>query len=456
MHNTFLFRFTIAFSMLLLSLLSGYTVAQSTSTSPYSSYGFGQRDGLDHGTYEGIGATTITYFDSTTLNFYNPASYNTMGKGQPMFSVGVSSRLSFYSEDNVKSFNKAVLLNNYALGFAFGKHFGFAFGIKPFTRRGYEFSTRSMLDTDTIWHRYSGSGSTSEVFLGLSTDVLKLKNQRLAVGGNIGYVFGTLINQRKSNIIGSQSGGIDQNILKINALHYEFGMYYKQRFNNKHSYTLSAVIEPQQHFNATQRWDLFTSSHVDNPLYYNRIDSSGTIKGKITTAPSTTFGFSYSFRFNDVKKERQTRNSEISLHTSYNTTDWTRFATNFGGINLPSGFVSTSKLTLGVQYIPETSFMGQSSKWGFLETMRYRAGFYQYTLPYIVNGLTVMDKAMTFGVGIPVRGQKSLSSVNFGVAYGKRGNGTASALNEHYLSVNASIIIAPAIFERWFIKRKLD
>ena len=91
MQNKFLSKLVIGLTFFTLLLVQGYSYSQITSTSPFSSYGLGQRDGLDHGIYAGLGTTTITYFDSTNLNFFNPASYNTIGKGQPIFSTGVSS-----------------------------------------------------------------------------------------------------------------------------------------------------------------------------------------------------------------------------------------------------------------------------------------------------------------------------------------------------------------------------
>ena len=71
------------FYILALFFFSLNSYSQITSTSPYSSFGIGERDGIDNAVFSGLGNTTITYFDSTTLNYFNPSSYNTIGKGQP-------------------------------------------------------------------------------------------------------------------------------------------------------------------------------------------------------------------------------------------------------------------------------------------------------------------------------------------------------------------------------------
>lgn len=431
-------------------------LSQNTSTSPYSSYGLGEMNSVDHAIYNGLGNTTITYFDSTSLNYFNPASYNTMAKGEPLFSTGISSRLSNYNENFNNNFSKVVVLNHFAMGLSFGKYFGLCLGLKPYTQRGYEFSTKELLVTDSIKHTYKGVGSTNEAFIGLSSYILKLKKSHLSVGANLGYVFGTLTDEKRSNITSSTSGGIVQNSLKINSLHYEIGMYYKQKITDKHSYGLAAVIEPNQTFTAYQESNLFTSKFIENEKYYTKLDSTGSIKGKVTLIPSYTFGGSYSFTFKDNKKESQIRNSEISLHTSYSVHQWSNYRTHFGTTETNPNFSNTSKFTIGVQYIPEKSFLGQSTTFKFIEIIRYRAGFYQYTLPVKIGGKIISDKGATIGFGLPIRNQKSLSSLNLGISYGNRGTGVEGMLKETYYGINLSIIFAPASFERWFVKQKLD
>ena len=456
MRNKILSNLLICFSFVAVIILQGFSYSQITSTSPYSSYGLGQRDGMDHAAFAGLGTTTVTYFDSTMLNFFNPATYNTLAKGQPLFSTGVSSRLSWYNDSVTKSFSKAIVLNHFSMGFSFAKHFGLAFGLKPFSRRGYQFTTKDLLVTDSIQHTYIGSGSTSEVFLGLSTNVLKTKNYQISVGGNIGYVFGTLTNERRSNIIGSTAGGVDQKTLKINSLHYELGFFYKHKINEKNTFVFSGVIEPSQKFSASQSSNLYYSKFIDNSTSYVKLDSVATKSGDLIITPTTTLGINYIFSFKDLTKKKQERNSEISMHASYSITNWKDSPTTFSGIELNPGNINTNKLTVGLQYTPEKAFLGQSSKSNPFETIRYRFGYYQYTLPMLINSKTLIDKGLTIGFGIPIRIQKSLSSVNIGATYGKRGDGTSSVLNEKYLGVNISVIFAPASFERWFVKRKLD
>ena len=212
-------------------------LSQSNINSPYSFYGLGELGGLDHCVTSGLGNTTITIQDSTLLNFYNPATYSSLGKGQPLFSLGVSTKLSTFSENQDSYFSSITNIQNFALGMSFSKHFGLAFGLKPYARRGYEFSSRILVDEDSLIYTYSGEGGINEVFIGLSSNILKYKGAVVSIGGNVGWLFGNTSNTRKSRLIESgntqYAGGISIKSIQVRSLHYEIGLSYVQKINEK-------------------------------------------------------------------------------------------------------------------------------------------------------------------------------------------------------------------------------
>lgn len=444
-------------SILLISFVS-ISFGQITSTSPYSYYGLGESEGMEHATFSGLGNSKITYFDSTVLNYFNPASYNTIGKGQPVFSTSLSSRSSFYKQGELSNFNKSITLNHFAFGLSFGKYFGLAVGLKPYSRRGYNFYELQGLGIDTVRHTYSGSGSTNEFFIGFSSDLIHLKNVRLAVGSNVGYVFGSLTNGRMSNLIGSDSsaGGYYEKLTTLKSVHYEFGMYFNQKINEQQSYSISAVVEPQQDFFGYQSETMYYGSVILNPLSYVILTTTGNMASHFKIAPSTTVGFNYRFAFKDLKKGNKSRNSELSLHASFNTSDWTKYASRIENMTTSYSYQSTSKTTIGFQYTPEIFVNDKASHGNILEKIKYRAGIYSYNLPFLQNNLEIKDNGLSLGFGLPILSQRSQSSVNFGINYGKRGTSDSALLSEKYVGFNIGFSFAPAIFERWFVKRKLD
>lgn len=448
MYNKLLTLFFAGFSLL--------SVAQNTVQSPFSSYGFGERSYSTDAITSALGQSAITYFDSTIVNFHNPASYNTLGQGQPLFSLGLRARISDFSQNDQNYTSGIAMVDHFAMAFTLKKHFGLTFGLKPYGRRGYELTDKVLVGADSIQYKYSGSGGSNEVFIGLASTIFKLKSSHLSVGANFGYLFGTATNERKSNIVGEKIGGVDQKSVRFASFHYELGAYFRQDFGKNNSLTLSAVVEPTQNLNAYRSESLYFTSDVNTPLSYVTLYDSSDIQGQLTIAPSYSVGLSYSLRTPTGDKGARTRNSEWLLQASYTSTDWSKYSTRFNDLDEQYGFNSTSKLSLGIQFTPEYKVEENKINTGFFESMRYRIGYYNFNLPYLESGSEIKEFGTTFGIGIPLVSQSALSSVNLGVTLGSRGNGETTGLNERFIGLNFGVIIAPSAYDRWFKKRKLD
>ena len=91
-----------------------------------------------------------------------------------------------------------------------------------------------------------------------------------------------------------------------------------------------------------------------------------------------------------------------------------------------------------------------------LEKFSYRLGAYQQTLPYFKNERVYEERGLTFGLGIPILAQQSLSSLNISFQFGQRGLNEANALKESFIGMNFGLIVSPSSFDKWFRKRKLD
>ncbi|MBL4863003.1 MAG: hypothetical protein JKY09_08315, partial [Crocinitomicaceae bacterium] len=295
--------------------------------------------------------------------------------------------------------------------------------------------------------------------IGFSTDIIQLKDTRFALGANAGYLFGGTSNTRKSALYTTSDfvpGGVGTKIINVNSFHYELGGYLTHDFNKNHSLGLSAVLEPLQKINAEYEEALYYSTDIDNP---NAYDTLSFIKkdrndGKLTNIPTYSYGLNYIWRAMDKEGKAKEKHPEVSLHFTYSTSDWSKFENTFDSDT--TSFLNTSKITFGVQFIPEADFSSSSATTKFYNKIRYRAGFYQYTLPYTANGAQVKDFGTTFGIGIPVAIQKSLSSINVGFSAGRRGVSDKQLLNENYYGINLGITIAPGEAEKWFRRRKLN
>lgn len=441
-------------SIVLILSSSVISLGQSTNNSPYSYYGLGELGGLDHATMGALGNAYTTVFDSTTLNFYNPATYNTLSKGVPLFSFGISSRLSNFSEGSNENFSGISALNHFALAFPIKNHFGFAFGFKPYSRRGYSINSGTEIDSDSLHYNYEGTGGANEVFLGLSSDLIHLENTRLAVGINGGYVFGGITNTKRSYYDVSsisKPGGVDVKSVYISAFHYQIGFYFTQVLQEKHTIRLAGTFEPSQKFGSDYSNALYYANNVFNSNAYDTLNYNDS-SAQFTMAPTFKFGAAYILDFgkDDTQKKRK---SQLAFHLNYSMTDWSGYNDPYDG-NSPN-YLNTVSYNFGVQFIPETDlYSGKPVK--FHEKLRYRAGIYQYSLPFETNGEQVKDFGTTFGIGLPVTIGNAISSIDLGFSYGRRGIADQSALSEGYYGLNFGLTISPDKADRWFRKRKLN
>ena len=442
------FNLFLLFSIALFSIHPGFVAAQ-TIDSPWSSYGIGDRSQTDHGIFTGLGNSRISVLDSTVLNFYNPSSYSSLSKGLPLYSIGMNGRYSQLLTTKESTVNISLVPDHFAMAFSVKNFVGIAFGLKPFTRMGYNITSRIKVGSDSIKYTYRGKGGSHEVFLGLSSDLYHSKSTRISVGGNLGYIFGNTLKERQSVLIGGNSiiGGIDWNEIRLTALHSEFALNWQQKLGKNQSLLLTAVWEPRQTLNARHNSYLFYGN-VDDPELYDTLSALTNVDSPIDLAGRLQLGGCWFVRLKDQRKDNSTRKSEFALHVNYSKALNQFLSAN--ALNATEGW------NFGLQYTPETDFMENAGSIKFLENAHYRAGYYHLQLPYHFSGKTITDKGYTFGLGIPITSFRTLSSVNISLAYGERADRIDPSYNERYVGFSLGVILAPSNFDKWFVKRKLD
>lgn len=433
-------------------------VAQKYTSSPFSSSGIGEFGNMDNATFNGVGNAHIGFIDSTTLNYFNPSSYSSLGFGQPLFSMGVSARYSDYFDANSSHLGKIYGLNHFAFSLPAFKFMGFAAGIKPFTRTGYEFYQKELVGTDSMKYVYSGNGGSHHAFFGISARILSLEKHKLSVGSNLGYLFGSNENVRKAYSITNTnlSGGIGSNGYQMKSFHMEFGANYELNFLKSNKLILAAVYTPEQQLNALRNETVYYSLNVNNPTLYQIITQIKDDEGYIVLPSSLGFGFSYSFRPKITEKFNKSRVYQLNIYGDYQMSNWVNYKTSFSTEQVQGIYANTTRISGGLQFAPHYDYLDRAMTIGFMSRIRYRAGFQYATLPIIDQGVQQKDFGITFGFGIPIATQRSSSSINISITGGKRGNGLTTAINENYLGVNFGVILAPGLYDRWFRKYKID
>jgi hypothetical protein len=312
------------------------------------------------------------------------------------------------------------------------------------------------VDADSLYYNYSGHGGIHEAFLGFAANIINTRNTRVSLGGNAGYLFGTVENTRKSGLVGGDiyPGGVGVEKLRAQAFHYQLGLTYDQKLNDKHSIGIAAVIDPSQKIGGAYEQGLFYTSNIMTELGYDTLMYNDSLAGNITNIPNYEFGFRYTLNLKGRKENVNPLSSEISFHLGYGISDWSKYDNTYD-TSYSNNFMNTQNFKFGIQYAPEKNFATSNVSVKYYHKIRYRIGVNYRTLPYSTNGEQVFDFGTTFGFGLPVPIKKTLSAVNIGFAIGRRGISDKSALSENYYSLNLGISIAP-FSDRWFQKRKFN
>jgi hypothetical protein len=440
-------------------LIAGIATAQNYSSSPFSSQGIGEDGPLNDGQFSALGNAKSAVIDSIVVNTYNPASYAFLSKGQPLFAMGLSSKISHYSLNNSTARGTIVGLSQIALVIPLNKRLGIAGGLQPFARKGYSLGTNASLSTDSVYYSYIGSGSVSKVFTGLSYKLIATKRQDFAIGANLGYLFGAVSNERRAVLkSNAPAGAVDITTFRMHSLTYNFGGAYRLKLDKKGNkqITLAGTFTPEQTYAANLDYGLFYGSNAGSQTTFDTLvplvqDRSGTV----TYPQSYSVGVNYTFRPNHEKL--QLKNPfQLAFFLDYNATNWKNYSTTFTEVTAPN-FTNSTTLSVGFEYIPVVqNAVSMTGFKGFASQIRYRIGGYNAALPYTFNNRQVIENAVSFGFGIPLSSNKTNSSVNLSMLLGKRGTGTASDISERFYSINIGIVLAPSSYERWFKKYKLD
>jgi hypothetical protein len=429
------------------------------NNSPYSYQGIGERFALANPAYTGLGNQTVSQHNSSILNSNNAASYSFLKHQYPIFSIGLSDRLSVYNQDETKEVGNMLGISEIAFGLSFYKLFGLSVGLKPMYKKSYDFVQYEPLMSDSIRYNYKGKGLLNKAYFGFSVKALNLENVKWSLGANVAGVFGNLSDVRTGAVVKTTTneGGGDVRSRQMSSFQYELGTILTVKLPKGNGLTFGATYEPFQKLKTVYNRQLFFSpTNIENENTWLVLKETGDSKGKIAMGQSYQAGITYAKNVAIAKKDGTVRNSQFSLSVSYAGADWSKYREDYADTAIAFNFKNTSSLNVGVEYTPETVYIGNAIP-KFFDRASYRVGFYSNSLPYVFNGTQVKEWATTFGFGFPILVDRRLdSSIQLGFATGKRSVNQIGALNETFVTFNIGFSIAPSFNDRWFIKRKLD
>ncbi len=431
--------------IILIILFFAFTTlsSQNNTSSPYSFYGIGSLDFKGTSENRAMGGLSV-YNDSIHMNFRNPASYS----GKNMFSFNNEGRLVKFtvglghSETDLKTIDNSTETTNttfdyLGLNIPMGK-FGLGFGLIPYSSVGYKLQSSN--SENQLQYKYYGNGGLNKAFLGFAFQV----NDNFSIGFDAKYNFGNIQNSALEYLYDDESLPLDyqareQNRSDLSGVNFNFGIIYKGKL--KSDLEIQASFSHAPEYNLSSRNSRTFASVVVNPnteleFPVNEINvdlqSIGLEKTDLSMPSKTNIGIGIGMT------KKWFVGSEYSIITS------SVFSNELINID-NSEFEDSAKLSIGGFFIPDYASFGK-----FWNRVVYRAGFYSEKTGLVINGESISEFGITFGLGIPAGGL--FSNVNTSIEIGKRGTTNASLVEENFINLQFSL----SLNDRWFIKRKYN
>lgn len=414
----------------LLVVISMAAIAQNTTNSPYTRYGYGQLSEQNFGNSKAMGGIAYGLRNGSQINPLNPASYTAIDSLTFLFEGGFSVQNTNFSSQGVKLNAKNSSFDYVAMQFRMRKWLAMSVGLLPYSSVGYNLSK---VDTEGVSEdarnviTYTGDGGLHQLYAGLGVKVLK----NLSVGVNVSYFWGEITRTAYLQFPNYAEAFDYEDLTHMSVRDYklDFGAQYTQQFGKKHNVTLGVVFTPKHNLN--------NDAYVQKAMYTTSTSGSRALVSANTKDTVATFGTPNTFGVGLT----YVYDNRLTVGVDYSLQKWG----DVTYMNQKDAFCDASRISLGAEYIPNQ--MARS----YFGHVKYRLGAY-YSEPYYkINGIRACrEYGVTGGVGLPLPGSRSLISVS---AQYIRVNGQKDYMvNENTLRLSIGITFN----ERWFFKRKVQ
>lgn len=420
-------RYKVLISACLVWMMAIEIVAQTSTNSPYTRYGFGQLSDQSFGNSQAMGGIAYGLRNGLQVNASNPASYSAVDSLTFIFDAGMSLQNANFKEGNVKINAKNSSVDYIAMQFRLAKGLGFSAGFLPYSNVGYNMNKTNKVTTDEHGNTtaanqaYVGDGGLQQVYVGLGYQIFK----GLSIGTNFSFLYGD-ITHTASTTFSNTNAYSSSRSHKIDVSDYklDFGLQYTHKLKEKHVLNLGAIYSLGHELNSTGYE--YVEKYSGNTVITQSVD---TIKNAF--ALPHTFGLGATYVYDN----------KLTIGLDYTLQKWE----DVKFFNKDGAFQNRSKISVGAEYLPNP--IGRS----YFSNIRYRVGAY-YSSPYAkIDGKDGnREYGVSFGFGLPLFMSKSI--LNISGQYVKVAPKLKGMLEENYLRINIGLTFN----EQWFMKWKVD
>lgn len=404
--------------LIIITMLSGYTLAQTNS--PYSRYGLGSLQSKGSVRTKTMGSAGTAIQTTNDVNNMNPAALVAMDSTTVLFDLGFHANFSNFSNGDVNESVYSGNLDYVTLMIPMHKRWFFSASIQPLSSVGYNINTTKNFIGTSIDNadfnystNYKGNGGIS---LGTLNNSFKLPFG-LSLGVELGYLWGN----QEETITDSYSLDITSTIQNTTIYHSGFWLTTGAQwaFDIKNSKLIVG---------ATYDAPTKVSSYSESSIYssFTSIESEKTSITNVNTIPE---GYSFGLSF---------ANDKWTFAADYKRKKWSE-----SNLGLNSSYYRDNEIyALGSEYIPNFN----SNK--YMNRVSYRAGIHYETGSFTLQGTPVSSGSISFGVGLP--GRMKSTVISAGIELGTIGGFSNKHISENYAQINIGLNLG----EIWFVKPK--
>jgi hypothetical protein len=424
-------KFFVVFVVLAIPI-GMYGQNSSSTSSPYSRFGFGTVNSTSFGQGDAMGGIGIGTYNSYQINTANPASYASIDSLTFLMQFGIDARFTHSETNSSANTRNNVNFNHLTFAMPFTHWWAGSFGLLPYASKGYDI-TSSTGDLGLLSNsNFTGTGTLTRLYFG---NAFKL-GKHLSVGVNTWFMFGKIADNTYIYFPNDENAYdyMKNNSLNSHGFGVTGGLQYHFVSKNNNRFTLGATFEPKVNINSNyiihEERALYRGSSTNSAIVdtIRHLESSN--KG-LELPMSFGAGFSYSIK------------TKITFGADAYFQKW-KDALFLGQ---PVDYLTnSSRYSTGIEYIP--NLYSIRSYW---DRTQYRLGGFYENSYLTLNGIQLKTYGITFGIGLPLSHQyRSLMNLSWEI--GRLGTTDNNLIRETYAKFSLHMML----HDRWFYKSKFD
>ena len=168
--------------------LGMYGQNSSSTSSPYSSFGFGTLNSTSFGRGDAMGGIGIGTRNSFQINTANPASYTTIDSLTFLMQFGIDARFTYSTTSASNNTRNNVNFNHLTFEMHVTHWWASSFGILPYASKGYNINTIDGTGESLSSSSFTGTGTLTKIYVG---NAIRL-GKHFSLGLNTWFLFGKI------------------------------------------------------------------------------------------------------------------------------------------------------------------------------------------------------------------------------------------------------------------------